>query len=129
MPRIRAALCLALFLLSGCGAGWHRVEPAPESSFDPGTQYLVHHGGATDRWHAVRITADSVSGVSWLSPIDCDSCRVALPRVAVDSLREGHPTAGFWKGVALVGLGPFVALALICLLHGEGGTCWVPPST
>lgn len=129
MPRIRAALCLSLFLLASCGADWHRVEPAPESALSSGTQYLVYHGGAIERWHAVRVTADSVSGIAWLHPVECDSCRQVLPRVAVDSLQEGHPVAGVWKTVALVVWGPPLFLSLLCILHGEGGGCWVPPST
>lgn len=112
MPGARAVLCLSLFLSSGCGAGWHRVEATPESRFDPATQFLVHHGGTVDRWHAVRISADAVSGISWMAPVDCDSCRVATPRAAVDSIREGHPTAGLWKGVGLA----FGSLAVFCAI-------------
>lgn len=127
--RRTTALPPLLLLVAGCGAGWHRVETAPDTALDPRTQYLVHHGGSADRWHAVRVTADSVSGVSWLRPIECDSCRVAFPRAAVDSLEEGHPSAGFWKGVGLAFFGPPMALSIYCILTGHAGSCWIPPET
>lgn len=120
MPRTRAALCVALFLLTGCGAGWHNVDPAPGSALTPSTQYLIHHGTAVERWHAVRIAADSVSGISWLTPVECDSCRVALPRVEVDSIQLGHPVAGVGKGFALATVAPLLVLALLCTIAGGG---------
>ena len=115
--------------LAGCGAGWHRVETTPDATVDPRTQYLVYHAGAADRWHALRVTADSVSGVPWLAPVECDSCRVTLASVAVDSLKEGHPVAGLWKGYGLVMFGPFLLLSAICIVTGDPAGCWIPPST
>lgn len=129
MPRKRAVLCLTLFLLASCGPGWHRVEMTPTPDLDPLTQYLVHHGAVADRWHALRITSDSVSGVSFLKPIECDSCRMAIPLASVDSIREGHPTAGLLKGAGVVLLGPFVLMAALCILSGDDAGCWVPPET
>ena len=38
-------------------------------------------------WHAVIVTQDSVSGVPYNRPLDCDSCRQSLPLFQVDSLR------------------------------------------
>lgn len=120
---------LLLLLLAGCGPGWHRTEVAPDTALEARDQFLVHHGGAVDRWHAVRVTNDSVIGIPWLQPIDCDSCRVALPRASVDSIRTGHPVAGFWKSYALVVYGPFILLSSICILTGNNPACWVIPST
>jgi hypothetical protein len=53
------------------------------------------------RWHAVVIAPDSVSGIPWLQPIDCDSCRIAVPRATVDSLQVGNPSGGWWKTVGI----------------------------
>lgn len=66
------------------------------------------------RWHAVRIGNDSISGVLFTQPIDCDSCRVSIPRTTVDSIRLGDPVSGFWNTFALT-LGAFFgALLIIC---------------
>jgi hypothetical protein len=66
------------------------------------------------RWHALVIGADSISGVAFTRSPGCDSCRVAVPREAVDSIRLGNPTAGFWKSVAL-GMGiTFAAVIVMC---------------
>ena len=39
--------------------------------------------------HAVQLTADSLFGVPFHVSVPCDSCRIALPRSAIDSLRLG----------------------------------------
>ena len=54
------------------------------------------------QWHALRITADSVTGIPFIRPITCDSCRRSVPRSEVDSIRFGNPVAGFWKTLALI---------------------------
>jgi hypothetical protein len=69
------------------------------------------------RWHAVRISADSVSGVPFLQPTSCDSCRTALPRASVDSIRLGNPVAGFWKTIGLIS-GAFVLAGVIYCSQG-----------
>ena len=62
------------------------LDALPEGA-DPRTQYQVWSGGASQRLIALRVTDDSVSGVPyWKSP-ECDSCRVGMPRTAVDSIR------------------------------------------
>ncbi len=73
----------------------------------------------------MRVGPDSISGIPFLLPTTCDSCRTALPRAAVDSLRLGDPMEGFWKTVGLVVLVPVAILAVICAQHG--GTCLVGP--
>jgi hypothetical protein len=105
---------------AGCGAGWRRPPELTTEALPPGQQVQVWHGGHAERLHAVIITQDSVSGVPFLRPRGCDSCRVAFPRAAVDSLRLGHPERGFWKSVALT----FGALGVIGLAAcGLGQTC------
>jgi hypothetical protein len=125
MPR-SILLAASLLLLTGCGPGWHRTDPAPGTALSQRDQFLIHHGDSADRWHAVQISDDSVAGIPWLKPINCDSCRVALPRARVDSIRAGHPVRGLWKGYALAVFGPPAILTAICVLSGEGAACWVP---
>jgi hypothetical protein len=43
-----------------------------------------------------------VTGIPYVHPTGCDSCRIALARTEVDSIRLGDPIAGFWKSAALV---------------------------
>jgi len=103
------AFALAL-LLAGCGAGW-RTTPLAPGPLPPRQQAQVWTQGHALRWHALVITTDSISGVPFTRAPACDSCRVGVPRGAVDSVRLGNPAAGFWKSVGL-GMGISFAAAL-----------------
>jgi hypothetical protein len=70
--------------------------------------------GRMHRWHAVRSSADSVSGIPFLQPIDCDSCRLSIPRAEVDSLRLGNPTGALWASVGAALGATVVAALLLC---------------
>jgi hypothetical protein len=112
---MRAFLLLALALAqTACGAGWRRIEPQPPADLRPRQQVEVWHGGNAVRLHAVTLTAESVSGVPYLQPPECDSCRVTLPRQSVDSMRAGNPTAGFWKTVGVSLVGTLAAVFVLC---------------
>jgi len=117
MTRDRIAALMAVCLLSqGCGAGWHRVGLV--GPYATGQQAQVWHGGRVEQWHAVVVRADSVTGVPYVNSVSCDSCRVAIPRAEVDSIRFGDPVAGFWKTVGLVVGIPLIWLLVTC--HFEG---------
>ena len=108
---------LALFLcaiLFGCGAGWRQPAVVTPSPLPARQQVQVWQHGTSLRWHAVRITDDSISGISYLRPLSCDTCRVSLPRAEVDSFRLGNPVAGFWKGIGLAGASIVVLGVAIC---------------
>jgi len=118
-PRIRRVVACGLLVsqcvaLQGCGPGWRIVGPPTPATFPERQQVQVWHGGRAEQWHAVVLGADSISGIPFHRPISCDSCRVGLARVAVDSLRVGNPVAGFWKGVGLVMGATLVLCALVC---------------
>jgi hypothetical protein len=106
------ALCWFALAQAGCGAGWRRRAELTAGTVPRGQQVEVWHGGQAERLHAVIVTGDSVSGVPFLRPRGCDSCRVAFPRAGVDSLRLGHPERGFWKSVA-VALGTLAVVGLV----------------
>ena len=113
-------LHLALALLqTGCGAGW-RTTPLATGPLPRRQQAQVWTEGRPLRWHALVVAADSISGVPFIRPPGCDSCRVAVPRGSVDSVRLGNPTAGFWKGV---GLGMGITLAAVVVICRADGSC------
>lgn len=118
-PRAAVAVVTALAVSSAsCGAGWHRpaqLEPGPMA---PRQQVEVWSGGAVRRWHAVHVGPDSISGIPYLRAIACDSCRIALPRAAVDSVRLGDPVGGFWSTFGLVVVLPGLILGIACVTHG-----------
>lgn len=83
---------ILLALLAGCHSLRSKV-PIDEVStgVSPRDQYQVWSGGASQVLIALRATPDSLTGVPYWKPPACDSCRVAMPRTAVDSIRR----AGF----------------------------------
>jgi len=108
---------LGMAALSACGAGWHRPSNKESGDLAPRQQVQVWSHGQAVQWHAVQITADSVTGIPYFKPITCDSCRRTIPRSAVDSIKLGNPVAGFWKTVAIVVGAPFLLLIPFCW-HG-----------
>ena len=113
----RAGVIVLASVVTGCGAGWHQPAPVPAGALPPRQQVQVWQGGSAVRWHAVRVSGDSVSGIPFLQPTSCDSCRTALPRASVDSIRLGSPVGGFWKTVGLVA-GTFVLAGVIYCSQG-----------
>jgi hypothetical protein len=111
------------FLSLACGAGWRRRPDLAPGPLSPRQQAQVWHQGRAERWHALIISPDSISGVPYLRPLDCDSCRLALPRTQVDSVRLGKPVAGFWKTAGLVVGIPVLVLAVLCASSGGGPPC------
>jgi hypothetical protein len=90
-----------LLAQSACGAGWHRIDPVPPAELPEAQQVQVWQEGQRLQLHSVMVTTDSVAGVPYTKPRTCDSCRTSLPSAAVDSLRVGDPTGGFFKTVGL----------------------------
>lgn len=86
--RRRAVSALGCALLSAC-AGWQRLEAPTDTTLAPRQQVQVWHGGRAQVLHAVRLTADTLFGIPFMKPPSCDSCVIAQPLAAVDSLRLG----------------------------------------
>jgi hypothetical protein len=118
----RVGLLVGLATLVGCGAGWRRQTMLPGVLAER-QQVQVWHRGLVERWHAVVLTTDSVRGIPFLRPVDCDSCRITLPIAEVDSVRTGSSVRGFWRGTAVVTAS---LLSLACVLWRESPLCWVP---
>jgi hypothetical protein len=109
---------MASLPVAGCGAGWHRVPLNGPEALSSHQQVQIWTRDGVHRWHAVVVSQDSVSGVHFLEPPECDSCRVTLARAAVDSLRIGNPTAGFWKSVGITVGVMFSTMIAICAAYG-----------
>jgi hypothetical protein len=101
----------------GCGPGWRRRDHLLEAPVPARQQVQVWQRDTAARWHGLVVTADSVSGIPFLQPLRCDTCRILLERPAVDSIRFGNPVGGFWRGVGLV----FGTLAVVLALIGPRG--------
>ena len=79
-----------LLLAVGCSGGrWEprRIDlPFP---VDPSDVVWIWSAGKVEKWHAVAITPDSVSGIPYRMALQCDSCRRSMPRAQVDSMKVG----------------------------------------
>ncbi len=79
---------LALLLGAACTTWGHDrgrdvlAQPIPERR-----PIEVWSGGKRYDVHAVRVVGDSVVMVPHWKPPECDSCRIVVPRAAVDSAR------------------------------------------
>ena len=113
-----AAVTALAVLSASCGAGWHRLPQVEPGDLSPRQQVEVWSGGAARRWHAVRVGPDSITGIPYLRPIGCDSCRAAVPRSGVDSIRLGDPVGGFWRTVAIVVAAPLAIMIWECSIRG-----------
>ena len=79
-----------LLLAVGCSGGrWEprRIDlPFP---FEPSDVVWIWSAGKVEKWHAVVITPDSVSGIPYTMALECDRCRRSIPRAQVDSMKVG----------------------------------------
>ena len=88
---------LFLLLAVGCSGGrWEprRIDLPPpfEPSgvvFEPSYVVWIWSAGKVEKWHAVVVTPDSVSGIPYRMALQCDSCRRSMPRAQVDSMKVG----------------------------------------
>ena len=113
MPRLSTTLTLGWTLvLTACGAGWQRVDPPAPSPFPVRQQVQFWMGPRTRVLHAVVVGPETLSGVPFHLPPTCDSCRVAISRSAVDSMRLGNLERGAVRGFRT----GFVVLAVASVL-------------
>ncbi len=124
LARRHLPLLLLWFPGTGCGVGW-QAQPIPLPAPLPSRQQAqVWRSGAMTRLHGIVLTGDSLSGIPYLQPLSCDSCRVVVPLRGVDSLRTGDPVGSLWAVVAL-----FVATLLLVACASESELCPGPSGT
>ena len=79
-----------LLLAVGCSGGqWAPRRIEPPFPLEPSDIVGIWSGGKVEKWHAVVITPDSVSGIPYRMALQCDSCRRSMPRAQVDSMKVG----------------------------------------
>ena len=87
---LRCASIALLLLAGGCiPVGWHRTDLT--SPFKRREQVKVWSRGNVERWHAVVFSRDSISGIPYTMPLDCETCRRSTALTEVDSLRTAGP--------------------------------------
>ena len=77
---------MMLVLTAACYPVQTREEIKP-TRLGRDQQVKIWSGDTVSRWHAVVITADSITGVPYKMSTKCDTCRLRLPLYAVDSIR------------------------------------------
>ena len=96
---VRCSHIALLLLAGGCTpVGWWRTDLT--SRFRRWEQVKVWSRGNVVRWHAVVVSRDSISGIPYKMPLDCDTCRRSIALTDVDSLRKASPLGG-WVLIAV----------------------------
>ena len=90
---LMARCSLLVFVLLGTGClYWGRRRVDQPTPIKPSNPVWIWSGGTVEKWHAVVITPDSVSGIPYRMALQCDSCRRSMPRAQVDSMTLAHET-------------------------------------
>jgi hypothetical protein len=112
-------LCLAFVLLiAGCvGHYWGQRRVEQPTPIAPGDPVWIWTRGGVEKWHAVVITQDSVSGIPFETSRKCTMCRRSIPRLQVDSMKHGYRTLA-QNVTEVVG-----AVAVLTL--GEAAVCYL----
>lgn len=88
---VRCSRLAFLLLAAGC-LYWGRRRVDQPTAIKPYNPVWIWSGGKVEKWHAVVITQDSVSGIAYRVPVWCESCRLSIPRTRVDSMKLGYRT-------------------------------------
>ena len=121
----RLSLLACVLSATGCSHGylsyWGRNgvdQPVPVRRDDP---VWIWSSDGVEKWHAVVLTRDSVSGIPYQVSVTCESCRRSIPRTRVDSMRLGHKTSA---GEAAKDTGEFVGILAAAIVL-EGVVCYL----
>ena len=89
---IRCSLLASVLLAAGCSTYWGRRPVDQPTPIDPGDPVWIWTKGGVEKWRAVVITQDSVSGIPFETSRKCVVCRRSIPRVQVDSMKHEYRT-------------------------------------
>lgn len=120
---MRRAAAAGLLLFSAACSSFQGGRPLDQIPLPvPADKRLeVWSHGEKYQLHAVTIDADSVRGVRFWHDPKCDSCRVAIARASVDSVRTlGYDSGN--TGALTILVAPILAVVLLYMaLASEGG--------
>jgi hypothetical protein len=111
--RLLAALSLTwITVVTGCTT-WSRFAGVPQNPIPERERFQLWRGDAPLTLHALEASDDSLSGVAPWKPPSCDSCRVAIARTEVDSVRvRKYSPARTWILVgSILGIGVLLGAA------------------
>lgn len=110
------ALTTLLLVTAGCTSFQQgrplEAVPLPAPVRD---RFEVWTHGNAHQLHALHLEGDSLVGVPWWKPPECDSCRVALLRTEVDSVRVRRYDGNETGALASVGI-PFIVIPGLAML-------------
>jgi hypothetical protein len=86
---VRRLSPILLLLLNAC-VSWQAVSGVPLGDIPPRQEYRLTVRGHSYRLHALRVLADSVSGVPYLQPPSCDSCRITFAVADIERTQLQH---------------------------------------
>lgn len=118
LERLVVAGLSVILMVSGCSAGWRRVEPTSHGAYDRRQQVQVWTGSQSRILHSVRFDTLSLSGVPFTKHPDCPSCRIAVPLATVDSVRVGNKETGFF---ILIGTFAVASLFVVGMATSDWG--------
>jgi hypothetical protein len=87
---VRCQFVVLALLAAGCSTYWRQRPLDQPAQLNPNHPVWIWSRGAVNKWYAVVITPDSVSGIPYELPLTCDSCRRSLPRAQVDSMKVAY---------------------------------------
>jgi len=114
---VRCSLLASILLAAGCSKYWGRRRVDQPTPIDPGDPVWIWTKGGVEKWRAVVITQDSVSGIPFETSRKCVVCRRSIPRAQVDSMKHGYRTLA--QNVTEV-LGVVAVLTI-----GEAAVCYL----
>lgn len=111
-----AGRLVPLLLLTACGPYWSQVGGVSTTTYDAEDRFQLWREGNAIQLHAVRVTDDSIFGISDCAP----TLTFAFARREVDSLRLAHsPGAG---GVLLGAVAGAVGMLVLITSQLDNGT-------
>jgi hypothetical protein len=109
------------FVLLAAGCGHWEQRPLDDLTLvNPSDPVWIWSSSMMEKWHAVVLSPDSVSGIPYVMSLRCDSCRRSIPRAQVDSMKVGYKTGGAKgadRGVGKTSLSLAGAVGAILLLE------------
>ncbi|HVH32270.1 MAG TPA: hypothetical protein VNA31_11515 [bacterium] len=121
---VRCSLFAFVLLAASCNY-WGRRRVDQLTPIKPQNPVWIWTPGKVEKWHAVVITQDSVSGIAYRMPVWCESCRLSIPRTRVDSMKLGYHTVAedLTKGAGIITLAILLEAAVCTLVAPHDPQC------